>query len=130
MIILALRTDKPDSELYLFDGDTQLKSITWQAHRKLAETLHVTIDKLLAESSKSLNDVEGIVIYEGPGSFTGLRIGMSVANALHFSLNVPIIACGGKDWLKTGRKKLQAGKDDPIALPLYGSPVRTTTQKH
>ena len=47
MIILGLRTDKPEAELYLYDGQKKLAGKKWQAHRELAETIHKEINKML-----------------------------------------------------------------------------------
>lgn len=122
MIILTLCTDKPEAELGLYDDQEQLGYIKWQAHRELSATIHAKIEEILNELSKSLKDIEGIVVFKGPGSFTGLRIGLTVANALAYSQDIPIVAASGKNWLKDGIKNLQAGQNDQIATPDYGAP--------
>lgn len=129
MIILTTRTDKLKAELGLYDGQKQVAYETWEAHRKLAETIHQKIDKLLSSDQKKINDVEGIVAFQGPGSFTGLRIGLSVANALAYSLSLPVAATKDSDWIKSGIKSLLAGRSDKVALPEYGAPVHTTTPR-
>jgi len=129
VIILALRTDKPEAELYLFDNAQQLAAIKWQAHLRLAETLNTQIEKILNKSSISYEDINAIAIYKGPGSFTGLRIGMSVANALAYSLNIPIVTKSGESWLEKSIQAIQKGQNDKIAVPKYGSPVRVTKPK-
>ncbi len=129
MLILTIRTDKPDAELRLFDDQNQLAEIVWQAHRQLAETLHLKIKDLLARQQKTLADLEGIVAYQGPGSFTGLRIGLSVANALADALQLPIVAGISEDWQVVGIAKLLAGDQDGLVMPEYGAPVRITEQK-
>lgn len=129
MLILIMRTDKPEAELGLYEDGQQLAYIKWQAHRELAETIHKKMNDLLNKSSKSLEDIDRIVAYKGPGSFTGLRIGLSVANALGYSLNVPIVATNGDDWIERGIKKLGTGNNNKIALPAYGSPAHTTTPR-
>lgn len=126
MIILTIRTDKPEAEIGLFNGQKQIAYETWQAHRRLAETLHEQIAKILQLAGKEWNDVGGIVAYQGPGSFTGLRIGLSVANALVYSLNCPIIGATGKDWIAPGINKLLNNKNNKIVMPEYGSPVHIT----
>ena len=126
---MIIRTDKPEAEIGLYFGQKKLAYETWEAHRKLAETIHQKIDQLLKSNSKKLEQIQGIVVFQGPGSFTGLRIGLSVANALTYSLNAPIVASQTDDWIKLGIKRLLTGKSDKIALPEYGSPVRTTTPR-
>ena len=144
-LILALRTDKPEAELYLYEGNKKLAEIKWDAHRQLAETIHKQINeilnpdkKLLDKSSNfdragklgyDLSNVEGIVCFKGPGSFTGLRIGLSVANAFAYAQNIPIVARDGKNWLKRGIDDLLIGKNDKIVAPQYGAPAKTTSPK-
>lgn len=125
-MILTIRTDKPESEIGLFDGREKLAYETWQAHRQLAETIHKKIQELLAGNSKELEGITGIVVYEGPGSFTGLRIGMSVANALAYSLDVPIVAFGGDDWLTQGIEALASSPSKTPVSPEYGSAANVT----
>lgn len=129
MIILALRTDKPEAELYLYDDNKKLAGLKWQAHLKLAETLNSKIEEILNKSSISLYDLGGIAIFKGPGSFTGLRIGMSVANGLAYAQNLTIAARVGDDWLKNSIQDLLDGQNDKIAVPDYGAPARTTKPK-
>jgi tRNA threonylcarbamoyladenosine biosynthesis protein TsaB len=126
MIILALRTDKPQAELYLYDGQKKLAAIKWQAHLKLAETLNSKIQEILNKSSISLNDLGGVAIFKGPGSFTGLRIGFSVANALAYAQSMPIVATDGDDWLDSSIHSLLNGKNDKSAVPEYGAPANIT----
>ncbi len=130
MLILTIRTDKPEAEIGLFDGDEKLAYSTWQAHRKLAETIHLKIKELLESQGRSLKDVDGIVAFKGPGSFTGLRIGLSVANALAYGLHIPIVSVTGADWLEKGSQAVRQGKNEQIALPKYGSPPHITLPKH
>ena len=127
--ILTIRTDKPEAELYLFENKNKLNSIKWQAHRQLAETIHIKIKEILDLLNISANEIQGIVCYKGPGSFTGLRIGLSVANALAYAQDIPIVARGGKDWLKQGINDLLDGKNDKIVTPQYGAPAKTTSPK-
>jgi tRNA threonylcarbamoyladenosine biosynthesis protein TsaB len=129
MLILALRTDKPEAEIELYDDATCLASEVWTAHRLLAETLHQKILRLLEDKQYRLQDVQGIVCYKGPGSFTGLRIGLSVANALAYGLEIPVVSTQGDQWQEKGIKLLRNGENEKIALPEYGAPVFTTKQK-
>jgi tRNA threonylcarbamoyladenosine biosynthesis protein TsaB len=57
-----------------------------------AEKLHVFIDDILKESNKSVNEISAIAISKGPGSYTGLRIGVSAAKGLSFALDKPLIS--------------------------------------
>lgn len=129
MLIVTIRTDKQEAEIGLYGDDKQLAYETWQAHRQLAETIHLKLKSLLVAQSKDLHDIEGIVVFKGPGSFTGLRIGITVANALAYGLDAKIVACQDPDWLENGIHKLLAGEAEPIALPAYGAAPHITQQK-
>jgi tRNA threonylcarbamoyladenosine biosynthesis protein TsaB len=130
MIILTIRTDKPEAEIGLFRDNDQQSYAKWQAHRELAETLHGKIRDLLAEQKVELKDVEGIVCYRGPGSFTGLRIGLTVADTLSYGFEIPIVGSTGDNWIQDGFKRLIAGENEKIALPEYGADVHITLPKH
>jgi tRNA threonylcarbamoyladenosine biosynthesis protein TsaB len=57
-----------------------------------AEKLHSFIDQVLAESGTLKSSLEAIAVSKGPGSYTGLRIGVSAAKGLCFAIDVPLIA--------------------------------------
>ncbi|MDB5165029.1 MAG: hypothetical protein JWL89_655 [Candidatus Saccharibacteria bacterium] len=126
MIILTLRTDKPEAEIGLYEDGRPLTYFTWEAHRQLAETLHAKLKAVLDSQKLTLDSVDGIVVYKGPGSFTGLRIGLSVANALADSLVTPIVATTGDNWIERGVQAIMGGKNEQIAVPEYGAPVHIT----
>ena len=129
MIILSIRTDKPESEIGLFNDHQQLGYFVWEAHRTLSETIHSKIEEILNKSSISLKDVQGIIVFQGPGSFTGLRIGISVANALAYGLGVPIVARQDPKWLEQGISDLLSGCNDKIVQAFYGQEAKTTKPK-
>lgn len=128
-MILTLRTDKPESEVGLFaPNGEQLAYKTWEAHRRLSETLMSTVEQLLENQGATFGDVTGIVFYEGPGSFTGLRIGASFANALRYSLGVPGVNAKGDSWQQEGAAQVSKGVDQAL-LPFYGNDVHVTAPK-
>ncbi|KOS07689.1 peptidase M22 [Flavobacterium akiainvivens] len=57
-----------------------------------AEKLHIFIEEALGEAGISLNDLSAIAVSKGPGSYTGLRIGVSAAKGLCYALNMPMVA--------------------------------------
>lgn len=56
-----------------------------------AEVLNGYIEEVLAESKSTLSDLSAVAVSEGPGSYTGLRIGVSTAKGLCYSLDIPLI---------------------------------------
>lgn len=74
------------------DGITILcKEIAEQGYSH-AERLHVFINEIINEVGISLSDLEAIAVSQGPGSYTGLRIGVSSAKGLCYALEIPLIA--------------------------------------
>ena len=57
-----------------------------------AEKLHVYVDEVLKEAKISTLQLDAIAVSKGPGSYTGLRIGVSAAKGLAFALNIPLIS--------------------------------------
>lgn len=129
MTILTVRTDKPEAELALYEDDKQLDQEVWNAHRELSNTIHTKIEQVLSRHKKELHDIDAIACYQGPGSFTGLRIGLSVTNALANSLGVPIVGSTGEHWQTSAINRLVSGENETMVVPKYGAPVHITQQK-
>lgn len=131
-MILAIKTDQPQAELKLLEAASGgiVDEISWQAHRELSDTILTNIDRLLKNNNHALNDVTALIVFEGPGSFTGLRIGISVANTLSYALDVPVVGAGTPDWVRVGTKLLQNQKGfSEVAVPQYGAPAHITTPR-
>ncbi len=129
MIFLTVRTEQPEAYMGVWDDGTALAEKTWTAHRELAASFYSTLEEVLVQSGKSREDLSGIICFEGPGSFTGLRIGISAANALAYVLNKPIVAAKGDNWISDGLKALQDGQDQKVVLPSYGAEANITLPK-
>jgi len=78
-----------------------------------AEKLHVFIEELFAETHLKLQDLNAIAVSQGPGSYTGLRIGVSAAKGLCYALSVPLIAV---DTLELLARKISV--TDGIIVPM------------
>ena len=128
-MILALKTDNPEAELYICDDEHRIVEYRWHAHRELSDNLLATIQQQLTKQHVNWQDIEGLIVFRGPGSFTGLRIGITVANALSDSLSVPLVGEQGDDWISQGLQRLSTEQYDDIVLPFYGAPARVTTQR-
>lgn len=70
-----------------------------------AAWLHIGIEKLLKESAVNPGELAAIAVSAGPGSYTGLRVGMSAAKGLCFALNIPLIFVGTLKMMATAAKK-------------------------
>ena len=78
-----------------------------------AEKLHVFIEELLAENNLKFSDLNAIAMSQGPGSYTGLRIGVSSAKGFCYALNIPLIAI---DTLQLLAKQIQM--EEGIIIPM------------
>ncbi|OGS80742.1 MAG: tRNA (adenosine(37)-N6)-threonylcarbamoyltransferase complex dimerization subunit type 1 TsaB [Flavobacteria bacterium RIFCSPLOWO2_12_FULL_31_7] len=78
-----------------------------------AEKLHVFIEELFLETNLKLQDLSAIAVSQGPGSYTGLRIGVSAAKGLCYALSVPLIAV---DTLELLARKISVS--DGIIVPM------------
>ena len=128
-MILLMRTDRPEAYVGLWSKSTELAASSWTAHRELSQQLHKVIEEVCEQARCKLDDISAIVVYEGPGSYTGLRIGVSVANALAYSLEVPLVGASGEKWQAEGIKLLNNVKYYIPIAPVYGGEVFTTKPK-
>lgn len=127
-MILLLDTSTPVCKISLIDGSRR-KDNEWRADRDLAKGLLGYIQAQLKEFHKSLNDITAIGVYKGPGSFTGLRIGLSVLNTIADALGLPIVGASGETWQQVALSRLLGGENDKIVLPLYGRPANITSPR-
>ncbi len=129
-VILALRTDTEQAELYLFTADGQkIDKKLWTAGRSLADELLPYIQELFKRNYVNTLDLHGIVVFTGEGSFTGLRIGTTVANTLAYSLNIPVVKSNADDWIKSGLKRLSHAKTNIYVVPKYSKGPNITKPK-
>ena len=127
-MIMLLDTATPQCRLTLIDEDNRHEE-TWQADRMLANGILLYIDKNLRQVGKTWQDLRGIGVYEGPGSFTGLRIGLTVLNTIADSQHVPIVGGRGDNWQDDVLTRLQNGENDHIVMPFYGSEPHITVPR-
>ena len=91
------------------------KEYHWDSGRDLAEKLHAFLRDKLAENNATWQDISEITFMSGPGSFTGLRIGATVVNALASELHIPLYN--------------HKGEQVQIIIPDYGRPANITPPK-
>uniref|UniRef100_UPI00404B89C8 tRNA (adenosine(37)-N6)-threonylcarbamoyltransferase complex dimerization subunit type 1 TsaB n=1 Tax=Gelidibacter sp. TaxID=2018083 RepID=UPI00404B89C8 len=74
------------------EGEILVLKEDYNTNYSHAESLHVFIDEVIKEAGIKLSELNAIAVSKGPGSYTGLRIGVSAAKGLCFSLDIPLIS--------------------------------------
>ena len=102
-MILKIDTTKTEKiTVEIEDKETGLKDVMFEKQKKGSQVLLPLITKILKKNKKDFKDLTAIEVNVGPGSFTGTRVGVTVANTMGFALNLPV-----------------NGKKGKIALPKY-----------
>jgi len=113
-IILNIETTTKNCSVSLAENGTviSIKELNDGGYSH-AENLHPFIDLVLQESNRTYKDLSAIAVSKGPGSYTGLRIGVSAAKGLSFALDIPLISV---DTLQTLAHKVSI--EEGIIIPM------------
>lgn len=101
-MILAIDTSTKQLGLAVLDGERVVSSYTVLAEYPHAVELPGAVQRVLKEAHTTLDRLEALVVDIGPGSFTGLRIGVAFVKALAFSTKKPVVAVPSLDVLAAG----------------------------
>ena len=82
MISLCMDSAYKQLVLGLYKEDTLLAGISLEAFKKQSETIFVELNKILEQANLDYKDIDRVVITRGPGSYTGIRIAMTIAKVL------------------------------------------------
>ena len=104
-IILSIETTTNICSVSLFQNK-KLIYLFEDSNRKHSSLLGLFVEKIFINSDIPIQSIDAIAISIGPGSYTGLRIGLSFAKGLAFSINKPIIPINTLDSLNEGIKDL------------------------
>jgi tRNA threonylcarbamoyladenosine biosynthesis protein TsaB len=127
-MILALDTAAGECQMTII-VDNVVVHKTWLAERRLARDLLSQLEIFLHDNQTSFDQLTGLIVFRGPGSYTGLRIGVNVMNSLAYGLTLPIVGETGSHWLESGRTRLARGDHDHIVIPEYGGLPNITVPK-
>lgn len=92
MILLAFETSAKAASVALFDGENLLGEQYQNTGLTHSQTLMVMAEDLLKQCGKTAADVEAVAVANGPGSFTGVRIGAAAAKGFAWGRQIPL--CG------------------------------------
>ena len=90
LLLLAFETSAKAASVALFDGNTLLGEQYQNTGLTHSQTLMVMAENLLSQCGKTASQVEAVAVAEGPGSFTGVRIGMAAAKGFAWAAEIPI----------------------------------------
>lgn len=99
MIVLSIDSSSKVATVALLDENNLIAEYTLNNKLEHSTLIMDIIDKLLIDSNLSIDDVDGFVVSKGPGSFTGLRIGMATVKGLSFGSNKPYVSISSLDAL-------------------------------
>ena len=113
MIVLAVDSSSKVATAALIKDGNLLSEITLNDKREHSVILMSLIEDLLNDNDLTINDIDGFVVSKGPGSFTGLRIGMATIKGLSFGSKKPYVSVSSLDALA-----LSASNFDGIICPV------------
>jgi tRNA threonylcarbamoyladenosine biosynthesis protein TsaB len=99
MLLLAIDTAGPSCAVAIARDSTILAQISEEIGRGHAERLMPMIEAGLGEAGVAFKDLEGVAVTTGPGSFTGVRVGIAATRGLALALDIPAIGIGSLDAL-------------------------------
>ena len=102
MLILGIETSTKTCSIALTDGKKIRDQISLHLGLFHSEKLIPLLDEILKRNSMAIKDIDGIAVGIGPGSFTGIRVGVSTARGLGQSLNIPLVGIPSLDGLAFG----------------------------
>jgi tRNA threonylcarbamoyladenosine biosynthesis protein TsaB len=103
-LILSIETATPVCSICLSDGDKILGIKETSDHNSHSRVVAVFIEELLRETGISKHNLDAVAVSKGPGSYTGLRIGVSTAKGLCYALDKPLISIGTLEAMAHGMK--------------------------
>lgn len=113
-MLLAVDTSTQTIGLAIYNGWQVVCESVWQSHNHHTVEVAPAINALLQNSGLKANALQALAIASGPGSFTGLRIGMALVKGMALSLHIPVVSLPTLDILAAG----QPLQDHPLAAVL------------
>ncbi len=91
---LSLDTASELASVALSRQGSLVAEITWRCRRNHTVELLPTIDRLLTQAGAAREEIQAIFVCTGPGTYTGLRVGISTAKGLAYALGLPVLGVG------------------------------------
>ena len=113
-LILHINTALSTGSVSLADDDHLLSERTSGEQSEHASFLQPAIRELLQEQGLHIRDLSAVAVVYGPGSYTGLRVGMACAKGICFASNLPLITIGTLEWMASAA----IGDEAPLLCPM------------
>ncbi len=91
MNIVAIDTSSKALDISFVNGESVFLNISLLGKERTSKNLIIALKRLLEFNNLTISDIEGIVIVRGPGSFTGLKLGMTMGKIIAYFEEVPIV---------------------------------------
>ncbi|MEA3326194.1 MAG: tRNA (adenosine(37)-N6)-threonylcarbamoyltransferase complex dimerization subunit type 1 TsaB, partial [Chloroflexota bacterium] len=119
-MLLAIDTSTSWISLALYDGVSVRYELTWQSQHHHTVELAPAIEQLFTRTGTSRQDLTGLAVAIGPGSFTSLRIGVAVIKGFSLALKLPIVGIASLDVVTAA----QPLDDRPLIAVLHAGRTR------
>lgn len=117
--ILNIHTSSEKAIVNICDGDKVLSTASNTEQNQHGAFLHVAIKNLLQESDIKLSELKAIGVTGGPGSYTGIRVGLATAKGLCFGLNIPMMMFNSLELMAfSAIKKFSNLEKDTLFCPM------------
>lgn len=121
-MILIIDTIDKICKVAIHNG-RDFKTKEWSWDQDTGTEVLKNLKELLNHNKKTLKDIEAIAVNQGPGSYTGTRVGITIANALGWSLKIPVFGYSNDGAKEAARKIFQKNKSKKIPhhfpAPIY-----------
>jgi len=125
-MLLAVDSSTQNVGIALFDGSQVVGEIVWQSKNHHTVELAPAISELFKKCDISFNQLKGLVVASGPGSFTSLRIGFAIIKGLAITLHIPAVTIPSLDILVAA----QPIRDIPMIALLQAGRERYAVGKY
>lgn len=125
-MLLAIDSSTQNVGIALFDGSQVVGEIVWQSKNHHTVELAPAVNELFKKCDISFNQLKGLAIASGPGSFTSLRIGFAIIKGLAITLHIPAVAVPSLDILVAA----QPIRDIPMIALLQSGRARYAYSKY